>query len=242
MPGIAQRRLGRRQADAVVSLMVERLAENGMLPPESGFDAYAFHRLRARVRDCFQVPQTSVTPVMARLLFALGAAVRPRRLLVVGSYCGNTLVWLAGWAVQEALDTGVRPDAFAAGCDVDSESCGVARANFARIGAGAQVRILARDGHAVLAQATRPWDLVLLDADDPIRRKAVYHSLLDAAMPRLRAGGVVLAHDTALAVFADDLRPYLDRVADRSRFAATVDLPVDSCGLSISLVGGETEF
>lgn len=246
-PVTGGRRHSRQQADQAIATLMRRLARARLLPPHARFDTDGFHRLRQRVRGAFQVPQTSVTPVMARLLFALGDVLLPRRLLVIGSYCGNTLVWLAGrrilqlprtdQAAGEEVD-GAPDAAYLVGCDVDADACETARANFTRIGAGDAVQILPRDGHRVLSESTEAWDLVLLDADDPVRRKAVYDTLLEVALPWLNPGSTVLAHDTALPLFADDLRSYRERIADRSRFAATADLAVDECGLSFSVVAG----
>lgn len=237
-----ERRLTSRQADQLITALVARLADGGLLPAGSAFDAAAFHRLRARVREHFEVPQTSVTPLMARALFAIGDAWRPRRLLVVGSYCGNTLVWLAGRSLL-ADDPGV----LAVGSDLDPDACAVARRNFAALGAHAGVWITETDGHTLLADPALPapvdpactaeaaWDLVLLDADSATRRKAVYDSLLDAALPALRPGAVVLAHDTALPLFAADLAGYLARTRQPELFSSTAHLPLDACGLEISI-------
>lgn len=229
--GAAATRLTRRQADELVASVVRRLRAGGLLPAGARFDAEAFHRLRERVHACFDVPQTSVTPLMARLLFAIGDGLRPRRLLVIGSYCGNTLVWLAGRAVLDD-DTG----AVAIGCDVDEQACGIARSNFRRLAANHIVGIETADGHRVAAAHRQPWDLLLLDADSATDRKAVYESLLDAALPWLPPGSVVLAHDTALPLFAGDLAGYLRRTRDRSVFAASAHLAVDPCGLEMSVV------
>lgn len=217
-------------ADRAVDTLVRRLAGVGLLPADARFDADAFHALRDRVRASFSVPQTSVTPVMSRLLFAIGDASAARRILVVGSYHGNTLVWLAG----RALLDGVSGDSALVGADVDTGACAGAAENFRRLGGRAPVTIEPRDGAEVLA-AGGAWDLLLLDADCPRTRKAVYLPLLRAAQPRLRPGALVLAHDTALPVFAEQLRPYREAVADRTAFAGSVHLPVDACGLELSV-------
>lgn len=224
-------RMSTSTADEVITTLVQRLAAAGLLPAGSTFATEAFHELRSRVRARFQVPETSITPVMARLLFAIGDVTVARRILVTGSYCGNTLVWLAG----RALLDGAPPGWLAVGSDVDDEACGIARSNFDRLNGACPIRIDHRDAFDVL-DTEGQWDLLLLDADCPSTRKGIYLPLLSAARPRLAPRAVVLAHDTALPVFADQLAGYLAAVADRRTFAGSAHLAVDDCGLELSVL------
>ncbi|MDV6011964.1 class I SAM-dependent methyltransferase [Haloechinothrix sp. LS1_15] len=236
--GSRTRRLGKRQADSAVSKLTSRLGAVGLLPPASRFDTAAFHELRAAVRGTFSVPESSITPIMARALFAIGDSCRPSRVLVIGSYCGNTLVWLAGRMILDHLRAPAAPAAGAppriVGCDTDEDACSIAEANFTRLGAAGLVEVVARDGHEVVGEEDG-WDLILLDADDPVHRKSVYATLLENALPRLAEQAVVLAHDTAEPVFAEELAPFLERIRDGSSFRATAQLSIDNSGLSISV-------
>lgn len=226
-----RQRRGRRQQDLAAERLLERLAGAGLLPP-AAFPGSAFHELRARVHDAFEVPETSITPMMARTLFAVAAALRPRMVVGIGTYAGNALVWLAG-------PTLCRPplqDAGAAvGCDIDAGATALARANFARLDPAGPVELVQADGHDLLAASTEPIDLLYLDADRPGDRKGVYRSLLEAALPRLRPGAVVLAHDACLPLFAEALRPYLALVRDRASFRASLALAVDDCGVELTV-------
>ncbi|KIH99131.1 hypothetical protein LP52_09160 [Streptomonospora alba] len=224
------RRMSAAAADDAVEAITDRLSGAGLLPPGASFDRDAFHALRGRVRRSFHVPQTSITPIMARLLFAVGDAYAPHRLLVIGSYYGNTLVWLAGRALLDG-----RGGEYV-GADIDAAACAGARRNFAALDGRVGVRIEERDGREVLETAA-DWDLLLLDADDPATRKAVYLPLLQAALPRTVPGALVLAHDTAMPLFAEQLLGYKEAVADRDVFRACAHLPVDECGLDVSVVG-----
>ncbi|WP_017615443.1 O-methyltransferase [Nocardiopsis salina] len=226
------KRLTIAEADRAVTALVDRLAGAGLLPAGSEFDAGAFHTLRSRVWDAFHVPQTSISPVMARLMFAIGDCTRARRVLVVGSYYGNTLVWLAGRALLEGgADRLV-------GADVDPDACAGAEQNFARLGGRAPVCIESCDGRDVLP--SDEWDLLLLDADCPHTRKAIYLPLLHAALPHMAPAATVLAHDTALPAFAEQLAGYKHAVGDRDVFAGSAHLAVDPCGLELSRVGRPT--
>jgi predicted O-methyltransferase YrrM len=212
-------------------MVVGRLADAGVLPA-AGFPAEAFHELRERVHAAFDVPETSITPMMSRTLFALAASLRPRRVVGVGTYAGNALVWLAGPGLcrPPLCD---EPEVL--GCDIDAGATELARSNFRRLDAQAGVDLVCADGLDVLAASAEPIDLLYLDADRPEDRKGIYLPLLEAALPRLRPGSVVLAHDVLLPLFAEHVRGYLERVRDPDAFRVSVPLPVDDCGLELTI-------
>lgn len=209
---------------------MERLSAVGIIT-EPRYPADDFHALRARVGEAFEVPQTSITPIMSRTLFALSASLRPRRIVGIGTYAGNGLVWLAGPALWGRRAT----DAQVVGCDIDPGACELARRNFRRLDSAEPVELRCCDGHELLAEGDDPIDVLYLDADDPTIRKGVYRSLLEQALPRLRPDAVVLAHDVMLPIFAADLRPYLEMVREGGGFRASLALAVDGCGLELTI-------
>lgn len=228
-------RLPSRVADQLADRALRSAVSAGLLPPRELPDWAAFRDFRARVRREFVVPETSVTPLMARLLYGVAYLARPARMLVVGGYYGNTLVWLTG--------PGFGPDPAYRGegalsVDIDATAVAGAKANFARLGADGRVECTVLDGHRT-DPAAGPFDLVLLDADDPVQRKGVYLTLLDALYPLVAAGGLILAHDICVPVFATQLAPYRRAVRAPDRFAGSLSLEIDPCGLELSrTVGG----
>lgn len=228
---VTRQRLGRRQQDEIVNGLLARLMSAGVLP-QAHFPAEAFHELRERVHAAFEVPETSITPLMSRTLFALAASLRPSRVVGIGTYAGNALVWLAGPGLS---DPPVYEAPQVLGCDIDTAATVLARGNFSRLDPAAPVELVCADGHDVLAAGDDPIDLLYLDADDPVDRKGIYLSLLEAALPRLRPGSVVLAHDVLLPLFAEHVSAYLDRVRDGETFRASLALAVDECGLELSI-------
>ncbi len=60
-------------------------------------------------------------------------------------------------------------------------------------------------------------------------------SLLDAVYPWVAPGGLVLAHDICVPRFREDLAEYQAAVRDRARFARSVPLEIDPCGLEVSV-------
>lgn len=230
-------RLPGRVADQLADRVLSRAVADGLLPDRELPDWAAFRDFRARVRREFAVPETSVTPLMARVLYGVAHLVRPARVLVVGGYYGNTLVWLAG--------PGFGPDPayrgeHALSVDIDATAVAGSRANFAHLGADRRVECTVLDGHRV-DPAAGPFDLVLLDADDPVHRKRVYLTLLDALYPLVAAGGLILAHDICVPIFAAQLAAYRRAVRAPARFAGSLSLEIDPYGLELSrTVGGPT--
>jgi predicted O-methyltransferase YrrM len=219
-------------ADALATKVLSRATAEGVLPAAGLPDWERYASFRARVRDAFDVPQTSVTPLMARVLYGIAALARPRRILGIGTYAGNTLVWLAGAGFgADPLYHGE----LAVGVDVDAEATGLAARNFRAIGGDLRVQLRCEDGHDTPRVLGLAWDLVFLDADDPGVRKRIYLSLLEAIYPWLAPGGLVLAHDICVPMFRDDLALYQAAVRDRARFARSLSLEIDDCGLEVSV-------
>ena len=86
-----------------------------------------------------------------------------------------------------------------------------------------------------LAGGRGPFDAVLIDIDEPVRRKAGYLQLLRLWLPHLAPGALVLAHDVLHPRFAGELKDYLDFVSGPG-FAASTTLPVDECGVALSVL------
>jgi predicted O-methyltransferase YrrM len=216
-------------ADALADRIVLRCAEEGLVRPGVTIDWGVYYDLRARVRETFRVPETTITPLMARVLYGISYAAGARRILGIGTYAGNALVWLALPAL-----TADAPNRRIVGVDVDESANELARENFERLGLGGGVECITMDGHDAAEALGDIWDLVLLDADDPAGRKAIYLSLLDAVYPHLRPEGLVLAHDICVPLFHDQMAEYQERVRDEARFAVSLPLEIDDCGLEVS--------
>jgi predicted O-methyltransferase YrrM len=219
-------------SDALATKVLSRAIQEDVLPAGDLPDWERYASFRERVRGAFDVPQTSVTPLMARVLYGIAALARPRRILGIGTYAGNALIWLAGAGFgTEPLYQGE----LAVGVDVDREATALAVRNFSAIGGDDRVELRCEDGHDSPRMLGQTWDLVLLDADDPVHRKRVYLSLLDAVYPWVAPGGLVLAHDICVPLFRDDLALYQAAVRDRTRFAHSLPLEIDDCGLEVSV-------
>jgi predicted O-methyltransferase YrrM len=216
-------------ADAVVAV----LRRGGALPPGGGPAPWdSFLRLSDLVHDTYEVPSTTFTPVMRRLLFAVGFAARPGHVVGVGTYVGYTFSWL----LRDRSDPGSGPFwETAVGIDTDAAANNLARRNCAALGHGDRLAFLDADGAAAVAASAGPIDLLYLDVDDPRAGKAAYRDVLAAAVPRLRPGCLVLAHDPCVPAFAPAFAGYHAFVRESGRFGDLWVLPVDVCGLSVTV-------
>lgn len=211
-----------RLNDLVADGMLDALVTHGFLQGHQRNDWTAFRRLQSQVQANFEVPVSSITTKMARLLFAISRARQPHTIVCAGSAWGNALVWLAGAAPQSTC----------VGVDIDPEASAIAERNFAEI--GRPVTILVEDARAV-ADRLPPVDLLLLDADDPETGKGILVPILESLSPVLSRGSMVLAHDSALPTFADDFVAYRQALISRAS-QRTMNIPIDRCGLEVTLL------
>lgn len=220
----------------VVHNVLEVVDEAGGVPKWSGQIPWdAFLRLSDLVHEHFSILSTTFTPMMRRLLFGLGYAAQPSTVVGVGTYVGYTFSWL----VRDRGDPDAGPFAQrATAIDVDLGANVVARRNCARLGHGDRLCFLDADGTAAVSRMHAPIDLLYLDIDDPVARKAGYVSVLAAALPLLAPGALVVAHDICVPAFADDFERYHDYVRRSTRFRRYWILPIDACGVSVGLVDG----
>jgi predicted O-methyltransferase YrrM len=222
-----------RTYEDIVEDLVRLLQQAGALPHHGASVPWgAFLRLSTLVHEHFEVPGTTFTPVMRRLLFALGFAARSSHLVGVGTYVGYTFSWLLGDRSDHRrspfFDT-------ALGIDTSAQANAIARRNCAILGHGHRLSFTDGDGVAVVAGLESPIDLLYLDLDDPRSGKAGYRHVLAAAISRFRSGTLVLAHDPCVPAFAHDFEAYHDFVRGCGLFSGCWILPVDGCGLSVAV-------
>jgi predicted O-methyltransferase YrrM len=228
-------RLPAAAADELATRILRGGIQQGLLPdrPLPDWDRYKIYR--QRIRSSFIVPETSVTPLMARILYGLAMVARPERVLCIGSYLGNALAWMAGPGFGPDP---VYPGALALGVDTDRAAVSQATRNFARAGMADRVECRCMDG-LDLPRLGQRFDLVLLDADDRDSRKAIYYPLLDAVYPLVDDYGLILAHDITVPRFRAQLARYRELTRDQARFAVTSSLEIDDCGLEVSRKAGQ---
>jgi predicted O-methyltransferase YrrM len=117
-----------------------------------------------------------------RLLRMLAEAVGAKRVVEIGTSTGESAVWLA-LALQS---TG--GELFTH--EIDAGRAAIARQNFQKAGVTDIVTLIEGDAHETVKQHTEPIDILFLDAD-----KEGYIDYMNKLLPKLRPGGLVIAHN-----------------------------------------------
>jgi predicted O-methyltransferase YrrM len=214
---------------AAVDGALRVLAEVGILP-HTRYDMDLMLAHRAAVRDRFDIPWTAITPRAQRLLYAINAIARPDVMVAVGIFCGNTFISNAGAAVGPGACYAAKR---LVGIEIREPEADRARRNVATVDPEGRVEILGTDGLAWLEAFEGTIDLLYLDADGTGGRgKSIYLDMLQAALPALRPGSLVLAHNSVNS--HEKLKDYLVYVRDPGRFRESVNVIVDDQGLEVT--------
>ena len=152
----------------------------------------------------------NITRDTGRLLWILVRATGATRILEVGTSNAFSTIWLA----DAARAGGGRVTTL----EHDAGKIALARANLAQAHVADVVDIVEGEAARTLATLPGPFDVVFLDAD-----RASYPTYLELVVPKLRAGGVLIA-DNATS-HAHELHEYLVRVKSHPQlFAVTVPI------------------
>ncbi|WP_425101842.1 class I SAM-dependent methyltransferase [Tropicibacter sp. S64] len=214
---------------AIVDTAAALLSHAGLADGWPPFDVGAYRTAQRRIEPTFEVPQTTISPVMRRMLFHIGYSAVPRHIYAAGSYVGFAFAWLV--AGRDA-----RPGAFTArGTDIDARATQIATRNLAHLRPGG-VTLATCDAREDLRHDGPPIDLLFIDVDEPDGRKDAYTEIARIARGRLAPGALVLAHDPLVPLFARDFARYHAFLSDDPGFGPTVTLPLDDCGLDVTRV------
>lgn len=142
-------------------------------------------RLQAVYRHthlCHVYPRMCMGHTEGRLLKMLTAMIRPSRILELGAFTGYSTLCLA-----EGMPEGCTIDTVEVNDEMEPELT----ATFAADPRGADIRLHIGDALEVVPRLEGQWDLVFIDAN-----KRVYADYLDMVLPRVPAGGWILADNT----------------------------------------------
>jgi caffeoyl-CoA O-methyltransferase len=128
-------------------------------------------------------PQMQVGPTEGMLLRLLVRLSSARRVLEVGTFSGYSALMMA---------EGLPEDGRIVTCDIDPKATEVARRYFAKSPHGHKIELRLGPALETIKALAPPLDLVFIDAD-----KTNYINYYEAALPLVRAGGVIVA-DNAL--------------------------------------------
>jgi caffeoyl-CoA O-methyltransferase len=161
----------------LVSEEIERYAEEHTTAPSD-----LLRRLAAETQAELRTPQMLTGPLEGRLLEFLVFALRPQRVLELGTYSGYSSVSMAG-----ALPPGGHIDT----CEVEPAHAEVARRYHEEAGTADRVTIHLGPALETIARLEGEFDLVFIDADKPN-----YPAYFDALLPRLTEGGLMVLDNT----------------------------------------------
>jgi len=160
----------------------------------------------------------SVPEEDGRLLRILAESIGAKHVVEIGTSTGYSGLWL----LLGLARTGGRLTTF----EIDRGRHQMARGNFERAGVLAQATLVLGDAHAEVTRIGDPIDLLFIDAD-----KEGYADYLRKLAPRVRAGGLIAAHNMASP--PPDPR-YLEAVTTDPTFE-TVFLNMHDAGLGVTL-------
>ncbi len=135
--------------------------------------------LAAETRASMKSPQMMVGHTEGLFLALLVRLTGARRILEIGTFTGYSAL---------AMASALPDDGRLVTCDVNPESTALARRYWAKSPHGGKITLELRPALETIAGLTGPFDLVFIDADKP-----AYVQYWDACVPKVRAGGVIVA-------------------------------------------------
>ncbi len=91
--------------------------------------------------------------------------------------------------------------------DIDEGRAKLARENFKRAGVDGIVTLVMGDAHETVKKLEGPIDILFIDAD-----KEGYGDYLKQLLPKVRPGGLILGHNTAMARGSDDMGGFIKAI------------------------------
>jgi caffeoyl-CoA O-methyltransferase len=139
-------------------------------------------RLAEETRQTLRSPQMLTGTVEGRLLEFLVFALRPQRVLELGTYSGYSSLSMAA-----ELPPGGHIDT----CEVDETHAAVARRYLDEAGVGDRVTIHLGPALETIERLEGDYDLIFIDAD-----KVNYPAYYEALVPRLSPNGIMVLDNT----------------------------------------------
>jgi caffeoyl-CoA O-methyltransferase len=161
----------------IASDEIQAYAEAHTTPPSE-----LQHRLAEETRETLRSPQMLTGSVEGRLLEFLVFALRPQRVLELGTYSGYSSLSMA-----PELPPGGHIDT----CEVDETHAAVARRYLDEAGVGDRVTIHLGPALETIERLEGEFDLIFIDAD-----KVNYPAYYDALVPRLSPNGIMVLDNT----------------------------------------------
>ena len=161
----------------IASDEITAYAEAHTTPPSE-----LMQRLAEETRGTLRSPQMLTGVIEGRLLEFLVFALRPQRVLELGTYSGYSSLSMAPQ---------LPPGGHIYTCEVDETHAGVARRYLDEAGVGDRVTIHLGPALETIQRLEGEFDLIFIDAD-----KANYPAYYEALVPRLSSNGIMVLDNT----------------------------------------------
>ena len=148
--------------------------------------------------------QTHIYPEEERIAYALTQIVKPRSIIVMGSYYG----YWAIWAMPAVKDM----DGIAHFVDIDKNVCRLAQRNLQQLGYGNLSRVIIGDAIEFMANHNYNYDYAVLDAnggqthDNPdYQGKSIYYPMIKEFCKHIEKSAIVLCHNIMIYNHFNDI-------------------------------------
>lgn len=223
-----------------VKLICNHFIKMGISEGMIDLNELQFHAVRKKIHKSFQVPWTTFSRPLERLLYCLPSILSLNNILVVGCGWGVAMGFLAagmeyaGFSLT-SMEKGISP--LIIGGDVNYKIIKQANIN---------IRTLSLDKiqtYCLLGDFCNPFigkdimfDLVFLDADGAetslMQGKKIYNHIVKLIYPYIRYNGFLVTHDTRWA--SNQLGEFLAFVRNQRNFKKSSEIRLDIQGIEVS--------
>ena len=161
----------------------------------------------------------NVSTADGRLLRVLTEMAGAKLVVEVGTSNGYSGIWIS----LGLLKTGGKLITH----EIDERRAGLARKNFKRAGVEGVITLVRGDAHKEVPRIKGPIDIIFLDAD-----KEGYVDYLKKLLPKLRPGGLILAHNARS--HGRSMQPYLKAVSQDPNLE-TIFLHMQGAGIGVTM-------
>jgi len=204
--------------------------------PDTTYDREKFLDFRELVHKEFYIIWTAINAPVEHLLYAISEILQPKRVLGLGIFTGNPVVWSLGPAIDKLYTVEKM-----AAVEIDKKHAASCDSNFKKISPDIPVEVYAADAFTLLDEfEDGELDMIYMDANgyDPTtgkNSKNINYSLLKAYYPKLKPGGFAIVHNAYQPSFTRDAKMYCDFTNDTNYFSQTATLAIDEMGLEFSI-------
>jgi predicted O-methyltransferase YrrM len=226
-------RIGRTEfEEETIDAALDFLKRKNLVGIDSCYNKKGFSNFREyHKRKMIKKSWTSLSPTMERMFFMLTSVKKPKSLIELGCFWGNTLAWFVGPCIGP--DPLFKPRRII-GIDIDAAAMEMALENFRNFENTDTVQLIIEDARQTLNYLDGQFDFVYIEAKTP-DQEDLYLQLLQLVYDKIPKGGWVMAHDATRYSAQDELRDYLRFVRDKSNFQESISFDIDAYGLELSI-------